>query len=201
MSVPRETGNSGVSRETHERLATYVQLLSAWNDKINLVSRRDVPFLWERHVADSLQLAPLIPPGTKSAIDLGAGAGFPGLVLAIATNTPFTLVEADARKAAFLREAARITSASATILATRIEKAPLPPADLITARALAPLPRLLDLAAPHLAPGGTLLFLKGAAADTEIETAKSMWTMTVERHISQTSQHGVVLRITGVQRA
>ena len=201
MSVSRETGQGSVSRETRARLETFVELLLAWNDKINLVSSRDVAFVWPRHIEDSLQLTPLIKAGTHSAIDLGAGAGFPGLVLAIATNIPFTLIEADTRKSAFLREAARLTHAPVTVLAARIETLQLPQADLITARALAPLPRLLDLATPHLAPGGTMLFLKGASAETEVAGANSLWTMTVERHISRTSQDGVVLRITGVQRA
>jgi 16S rRNA (guanine527-N7)-methyltransferase len=201
VSVSRETVVASVSRETEERLNAFTRLLLAWNDKINLISRGDAPLLKQRHVDDSLQLARLIPAATNSAIDLGSGAGFPGLILAIATNIPFTLIEADARKAAFLREAARVTEASVTVLTTRIEASNPPKADLITSRALAPLPRLLDLATPHLAPGGTLLLLKGANADSEVAAAKSMWTMHVERHISQISQHGVVLRITGVQRA
>ena len=116
--APTDLG--GVSRETRERLTVYVDLLLRWQRTINLISARDTEQVWTRHIDDSLQLAMLIPDGTKRAIDLGSGAGLPGLVLAIATGVAFELVEADQRKAAFLREAARITSANTTVHATRI---------------------------------------------------------------------------------
>ena len=130
---------------------------------------------------DSLRLLPFIPAGTARAIDLGSGAGLPGLVLAVASGIPFDLVESDRRKAAFLTEAQRVTGAPVAVHCARIEEAAIPPAPLVTARALAPLDRLLDLAAPLLAPGGTGLFLKGARVADELEAARLHWRMQVRR--------------------
>ena len=166
---------------SEDRLRRLVGLVAQWSPKINLVGRRDIPLLWERHVEDSLTLAPLIPPATAFAIDLGSGAGFPGLVLAIATGIGFTLIEADARKAAFLREAIRLTQAPATVINARIETARPAPAPLGTARALAPLDRLLGLALPHLAPGGVCLFPKGEMVEAELTAARRLWHMDVVR--------------------
>src|SRR3954452_24024724 len=125
------------SNEVEVRLRAYASLLARWTRRISLISRRDEGQIWERHVLDSLRLAPLIPPGTGRAIDLGSGAGLPGLVLAVATGGAFDLVEADRRKAAFLLEAQRVTGAPVRVHAARIEQAGLEPAPLITARALA----------------------------------------------------------------
>lgn len=191
----------GASREMLARLRDYAALLLRWNTTINLVGRRDAELLWTRHVADSLRLAPLVPPGTAAATDLGSGAGLPGLVLAIVTGVPFALVEADRRKAAFLLEAARVTAAPVTVHCTRIEAAPVPPAPLVTARALAPLPRLLDYAHRLLAPGGACLFPKGAGADAEIAAARHQgWRFTVERHDDPAMPDSTVLRISDLAR-
>ncbi len=154
-----------------DRLRAYADLLATWTRRINLVSRNDIPHIWPRHVLDSLRLIPFIPACTDRAIDLGSGAGLPGLVLAIATGIPFDLVESDRRKCAFLQEAARITQAPVTIHTARIEACALAPARLVTARALAPLPALLALAFPFLAPGGAMLLPKGAGADQEMQDA------------------------------
>jgi 16S rRNA (guanine527-N7)-methyltransferase len=156
--------------------------------------------LRHRHIDDCLQLVPLLPPGAARAIDLGSGAGFPGLVLAIATGIPFDLVESDHRKAAFLREAARATGAAATVHATRIEDVALPPAAVVTARALARLPRLLDLALPKLAPGGVCLFMKGASAAAELTEAAPEWHMRVEQIPSRTESSATILRISEIAR-
>lgn len=169
------------------RLRQLAALVARWSEKINLVSRNDIPHLWERHIQDSLGIMPYIPPGTEAAIDLGSGAGFPGLVLAIATGIKFTLIESDARKAAFLMEAARETGAPAKIINARIESAKAVPAPLITARALAPLDKLLGLARPFLAPGGVCLFPKGRTVEEEIIQAKRLWHMEVERCKNATS--------------
>ncbi len=201
MTVSRETLLEGVSRETLERLETYVTLLQVWNTRINLVGHGDTDHLWTRHVLDSLQLFRLFPNEPQSAVDLGSGAGFPGLVLAITCGLRFTLIEADARKAAFLREAARLTRTEVTILNARIENVRLPRTDLITARALAPLDTLLTLGTPLLETDGTMLFLKGAQVEKEIADAERRWTMRLERHISLTSEGGVILRISEVARA
>lgn len=189
-----------VPRETLARLERFAALLLRWNRTVNLIARHDESDLWHRHVADSLQLVPLIPPGTPRGIDLGSGAGFPGLIVAVATAVPFDLIEADRRKAAFLREAARLIQAPVTVHAVRIEAAVLAPASLVTARALAPLPHLLALTAPLLAPGGIGLFLKGANVESELTAAAVEWHMRVERVSSQTAPGSCILRISDIAR-
>jgi 16S rRNA (guanine527-N7)-methyltransferase len=191
---------SDVSRETRYALERFVSLLVRWNRTVNLVSRRDEPLLWDRHIADSLQLAPLMQPLPDRAIDLGSGAGFPGLILALATEVLFDLIEADQRKAAFLREAARVTGAAVRIHATRIESAGIAPAPLVTARAVAPLSKLLALATPLLAPGGQCLFLKGASVASELTDAAAQWHMHVERIPSRTAPDACILRISNPSR-
>ena len=186
---------------SREAFAPYLALLERWNRTINLIGRGDIAHAADRHLADALQLVSLIPAGTTRGIDLGSGAGFPGLVLAAATGIPFDLIEADQRKAAFLREAARVLGAPAQVHAVRIEAAALPLAPLVTARALAPLPRLLELAAPLLAPGGVALFPKGAGAAAELTAAREGWHMHVEQTPSRTAAGAVILRITEIARA
>jgi 16S rRNA (guanine527-N7)-methyltransferase len=187
-----------VSRETRQRLTAYVELLLHWQRTINLISQRDAAQVWARHIADSLQLAPLIPPGTDRGIDLGSGAGLPGIVLAIATGIHFDLVEADHRKAAFLREAVRLTAAPAIVHAMRIEATAIPPARLITARALAPLDTLLRLASRLLAPGGVCLFPKGHGVDDELTATAARWHMHVHRTPSRTDPSATILRISEI---
>lgn len=189
-----------VSREALIALERFVSLVRRWNRTVNLIARADEAQLWDRHVADSLQLIPLLEPSPARAIDLGSGGGFPGLVVAIATGVPFDLIESDQRKAAFLREAARLTGAPVRVHAVRIEQAAIAPAPLITARAIAPLPRLLDLAAPLVAPGGTCLFLKGAGVDTELTQAATRWHMDVTCIPSRTAPQATILRISKLAR-
>ena len=188
-------------------LRAYAALLRRWTARINLVSRADATQIdgvqiWERHVLDSLRLLALIPAGTMRAIDLGSGAGLPGLVLAAASGIHFDLVEADRRKAAFLMEAKRATGAPVAIHCARIESLAeslaLPAAGLVTARALAPLERLLGLAAPLLAPGGVGLFPKGARAGEEIAAARRRWRFEVRMAGGAESP---VLVVTGLERA
>ncbi len=189
-----------VSRETQDALGRFAALLVRWNRTVNLVSAKDVSVLWQRHIADSLQLIPSMHPLTDRAVDIGSGAGFPGLILALATGVPFDLIEADRRKAAFLREAARTTGAPVHVLAVRAESAGIAPAPLVTARAVAPLPKLLELAAPLLAPGGQCLFLKGASAQEELTMAAVQWHMHVERVASRTAPDTCILRISNLSR-
>jgi 16S rRNA (guanine527-N7)-methyltransferase len=181
-------------------LDAFLSLLLRWNRHINLIGEADLPDVATRHVADSLQLIPLIPSGIERGVDLGSGAGLPGLILARATGTYFDLIDSDRRKAAFLREAARAIQAHVTVHATRIESARLPPTRLITARAVAPLPRLLDLAAPLLAPDGICLFPKGSEHESELTDASMKWHMRVERFPSETAPGAVVLRISELRR-
>ena len=193
-----------VSRETLARLEAYMALLAAWSARINLVGRSTLADPWRRHILDSAQLLPLVPARARSLVDLGSGAGLPGLVLAI-LGLPAVerveLVEADSRKCAFLREAARITGAPVTVCRARIETSPARPFDVVTARALAPLDRLIGLARPWLAADGFCLFLKGAKTAAELTLARRDWKMTAVAGPSRSDPRGVVLQLREVVRA
>jgi len=178
-----------------DRLQIYAAALRHWNGRINLVSRADAADLWHRHIADCAQLAALLPDVPGDIVDLGSGAGLPGLVLAIVADRHVRLVESDQRKAAFLREAARLTGASVTVHAVRAQALQVPPAAVVTARALAPLPALLPLAHRLLRPDGYGLFPKGRAAEDELTAAANGWHMRVERFASQTDAAATILRI------
>ncbi|UEM21005.1 16S rRNA (guanine(527)-N(7))-methyltransferase RsmG [Skermanella mucosa] len=192
---------AGVSRETRDRLQVYADLLRKWQPAINLVGPRTLPHLWTRHFADSAQLHPLVPPGARTLVDFGSGAGFPGLVLAILGVPEVHLIESDQRKAAFLREVARATGAAATVHAVRLEQVEPFPADVVTARALAPLVDLLGFAAPFLAPGSICLFPKGQQAQDEVSIASKTWNITVDRIQSVTDSSASILRVSEVSRA
>jgi 16S rRNA (guanine527-N7)-methyltransferase len=203
--MARTTQFGSVSRETEERLSVFSNLLIRWNHRINLVGSTTVEEIQKRHIVDSLQLLPLAPPGARTWIDLGSGAGFPGLVCAIALQEinpviSVTLVESDQRKAAFLREAARHLSVPVTIHAKRIEQLDPDPADLISARALAPLPKLLDLASKFVHPASTLLFPKGRRAESELTEALRSWHITAELITSVTDPAATILKITDICR-
>jgi 16S rRNA (guanine527-N7)-methyltransferase len=199
-----------VSRETLDRLKRYVDLLEKWTKAINLVSAGSLSDVWRRHILDSAQLAGLLPGSdgrSVTLLDLGSGAGLPGLVLAILGVGPVHLVEADGRKATFLREAARATKAAVRVHETRVESLEPFPVDVVTARGLAPLDRLLDLAAPFLCPrcrrgvtppGPVGLFLKGRNVEAELTTAQKNWNMTAECIASISDPRGVALRISGL---
>ncbi len=189
-----------VSRETLARLQAYAELLTGWSARINLVGRDTLPDLWRRHMLNSAQLRSLVPDPVQSLIDLGSGAGFPGLVLAVLGVPGVELVEADTRKAAFLREAARIVEARVAIRPCRIAAVPPHPVDVVTARALAPLDRLLDLAWPFIGPGTVCLLSKGERVEQELTVARKRWTMTLSMHHSIADPRGVVLRLHKVVR-
>lgn len=188
-----------VSRETLARLEAYVALLKSWNRRINLVGASTLGDPWRRHILDSAQLWPHLPAKARVLVDLGSGAGLPGLVLAILGMPETHLVESDQRKAVFLREAVRVTGAAATVHAVRAEKLRLA-ADVVTARALAPLPDLLELAAPYLGPRGTGLFLKGRTAREELTLAEKSWTMTARLLPSATDPGGTLLILEALSR-
>lgn len=189
-----------VSRETLCRLKAYAALLTQWSARINLVGRDTIADLWRRHILDSAQLLPLVPKSARSLVDVGSGAGFPGLVLAILGVHGVELVEADSRRCAFLREAARVTQANVTILPCRIQAVPPHPVDVVSARACAPLHRLLDLAQPFLAPNTVCLFLKGERVEEELTLARKRWTMSVSVEQSLSDRRGVILRLQQVVR-
>lgn len=191
---------TNVSRETLDRLTLYVELLRSWNRRINLVGRTTIGDVWRRHILDSFQLFPLIPDGARTLVDLGSGAGLPGLVLALLGAPGVVLIESDLRKAAFLREAIRITQAPARLLAGRSDRIAPFPADVITARAVAPLPELLDIVYPFLGAHSICLFLKGRQVDEEVAAATRRWRMTLTRHPSAADPAGVILRLEGLAR-
>ena len=189
-----------VSRETLARLQAYADLLTRWSARINLVGRDTLADLWRRHILDSAQLHRFIPSAARSLIDLGSGAGLPGLVLSILGVPDLELVEADSRKAAFLREAARITGVEVAIRPCRLQAVPPHPVEVVTARACAPLDRLLALAAPFLAPDSLCLFPKGERFNEELTLARKAWTMNVSVEQSLSDRRGVVLRLQQVAR-
>jgi 16S rRNA (guanine527-N7)-methyltransferase len=199
---PMVLATADVPRETRERLAAFRDLLLHWNARINLVADRDLEAIDRRHIDDSLQLLPLLPAGDGPVGDLGSGAGFPGLILALATGRETHLVESDRRKAAFLLEAARtLVLPRVRVHAARIEATTLPPLAVLTARALAPLSELLPHAERFLAPDGIALFPRGRTADSELTAALHDWKMTVERYQSRTDPAATILRLSDIHRA
>jgi 16S rRNA (guanine527-N7)-methyltransferase len=164
-----------VGTDVMARLTVYAALLHKWQARINLVGASTLPDLWRRHMLDSAQLYVLAPAGARRWIDLGSGAGFPGLVLAAMGALDVTLVESDTRKATFLREAARAMGLAVTIEARRIDSVALAPADVITARALAPLGQLLGFAARFKREGTVCLFPKGQDVEKELTEATKSW--------------------------
>jgi 16S rRNA (guanine527-N7)-methyltransferase len=191
----------GVSRETLERLTVFLDLLRRWQPAINLVASATLTDPWRRHVLDSAQLAAHVPAGAADLVDLGSGAGFPGMVLALLGVRGVHLIEGDRRKAQFLHEVARVTGAPAKIHAVRIEQMQGWPAAVITARALAPLPRLLELADRFLVADSVALFLKGKSVERELTDARANWHMVSETFPSLSEPTGTVLKLRGICRA
>jgi 16S rRNA (guanine527-N7)-methyltransferase len=193
-----------VSRESGERLETYASLLLQWQARINLVGSSTRDDIWTRHIADALQLLPLLPEGVRGVADLGSGAGIPGLILAIARPLEAHLFESNLKKAAFLREAARQTGARAQIHTIRIEQAQTLAdkikVEAVTARALAPLSKLLDYAAPFLENGAVGYFHKGQDVDAELTEATKSWKMQLKTYPSKTHSQGVILVVKEAQR-
>ena len=195
-----------VSRETAVRLDRYVALLEAWQAKTNLIAPSTLPQLWTRHIADSLQLLTL-KPDAKIWIDLGSGGGFPGVVLACAlTETPgaqIHLVERIAKKAAFLREAIRVTAASGVVHLSEIEDIVekwTGRVDCITARALAPLHQLIGFVEPLVNKGTTALFLKGQDVEAELTESTKYWNIRHKLHPSRTGGQGWIVEIDQIAR-
>jgi 16S rRNA (guanine527-N7)-methyltransferase len=187
-----------VSRETRDQLEAYVHTLGRWQKAINLIGKATLEDIWIRHVLDSAQLVPLIPKNARTLVDLGSGGGFPGLVLAaMRPELVVTLVEADARKGAFLAEAGRRMSLKnqPKVVISRIEAAPPAHAAVVTARALAPLGQLLGWAAPHRADTAICLFHKGKGWQAEVATAKKDWDFEAQPFSSVTDRDSVLLRI------
>lgn len=196
-----------VSDDVLARLDKFAALLTDWQRRINLIAPSTLPNLWTRHIADSLQLLPHAPTA-KIWVDLGSGGGFPGIPLACALaqtlGAHVHLVESNGKKAAFLREAVRITGAPATVHAERIENFGDSfggNADVVTARALAPLKSLCDQALPLLARGAIGLFLKGQDVEAELTEAAKYWTVEAELKPSVTSRDGVIVVVSSLKPA
>jgi 16S rRNA (guanine527-N7)-methyltransferase len=188
---------TGVSRETLKRLENYADLLRDWNSRHNLVSERSLEDPWRRHFWDSAQLAPLVPASAKTLADLGSGAGFPGLVLAelLRDRVAVTLFEATAKKCAFLAVAAERMDLAVTIQNKRMEDARFQLFDVITARACAPLPKLLGYAQHFAGPDSVCLFLKGQNLGPELTEAHKSWRMKFRQFPSLTDPSGVLLEL------
>jgi 16S rRNA (guanine527-N7)-methyltransferase len=189
-----------VSRETLSRLDIYVALLEKWTARINLVSKASLANVWDRHIADSAQVWALKPDVPRIWTDLGSGGGLPGLVIAIlaaedASEMTVHLVESDTRKSAFLSTVVRECGLSARVHAERIEQVALPSADVVSARALAPLPELLALAENLRRPEGIFLFPKGETVHKEITDASRSWRFDYRVHPSRTDKRAAIVEI------
>jgi 16S rRNA (guanine527-N7)-methyltransferase len=205
-SVAPDVGGVSVSRETFARLEAFEALVRRWNPAINLVSKASLPELWSRHIADSAQLFQFCPPDAKHWADFGSGGGFPGIVVAVLSRESrpelrVTLVESDLRKATFLRQAVQALSLSASVHSDRIESLPPLAADVLSARALAPLGELLQHAHRHLRPEGTAVFPKGQRYREEIAEARRQWEFEVDARPSLSEPDAAILVIRKVDLA
>jgi 16S rRNA (guanine527-N7)-methyltransferase len=190
----------GAGPEALERLRLYAELLARWQPRINLVGPETVADLWRRHMLDSAQLRPLLPAGCRRLVDLGSGAGFPGLVLAILGVPEVHLIERDRRKAVFLRQVSRETRTPVAVHESPAEAVEPFAADAVTARALAPLDRLLPLAARFSADHTVALFPKGRRAEKELTCLADWPSIRLQRRESLSDPAGVVLILEGLAR-
>lgn len=193
-----------VSRETRDRLNHLADMVLKWNPAVNLISRTSAGEVWGRHVLDSAQIALLAGAKGDQWADLGSGGGFPGLVLAAMSGElwpqrRFTLVESDGRKSVFLAQAIRELDLPAIVVPSRIEAAAPLAAEIVSARALAPLGELLAFALRHLEPDGRAFFPKGANHRVEIESARHHWRFDVVAHISRTDHASAILEVSGIE--
>ncbi|MGB1228022.1 MAG: 16S rRNA (guanine(527)-N(7))-methyltransferase RsmG [Candidatus Puniceispirillaceae bacterium] len=184
-----------VPRETQEKLDCYVQLLIKWQARINLISSKTLPEIWHRHILDSAQLVSYLPKTPSVILDMGSGAGLPGVILAILTRHQLHLVESDSRKIAFMRTALRETGTSAILHEQRMETVPALRPDIITARALAPLSQLLTLASGQHHEKIEYLFLKGREAKQELTTLPACPKMEAECLPSMTDSQASIIRL------
>jgi 16S rRNA (guanine527-N7)-methyltransferase len=198
--VVRQTG---VSRETLSKIHAFLAVLDHWRERINLIGPSEGRHLWRRHVLDSVQLLEQISSNDKLVADLGSGAGFPGLVLACAfgdrAGASVALVEKSPRKAEFLEAAIRAVGLPARVLNQRLEEAPKDRFDVVTARALAPLPKLLGYAHVWLKPSGKALLMKGRDAVTELTLARESWTFEMSSRPSLSSPEGQILTVSALR--
>lgn len=195
---------SGVSRETFLLYEAWHEALLKWNKRINLVAKSTLPDFWTRHALDSWQITPHIKATDKIVMDFGSGAGFPGVAAAIDLKSKgsgqITMIESAGKKASFLKAVARDLKLPAEIRAKRIEEIEAPQVDVITARAFAPLPRLLSYAEPFLSSSTRLLLLKGEAVDEEVKAGSAIWTFDSHKIKSLSDETGCVLIVENIKR-
>ena len=187
-----------VSRETLQKLELYAQLVTKWQSSIGLVGKSTIPDLWRRHMLDSAQLIRHASKKSDAWLDLGSGAGFPGMVVSLLGATEVHLVESNQRKCEFLQEVKRQTDAPVAIHNVRVEALELSPVDVVTARALAPLTELLTLAHPFMSSDTQCLFLKGQHVADELTDVAKHWNMSAERITSMSDHRGTIVRLTEV---
>lgn len=197
--------DTGVSRETLARLVHYESLLRRWQGAVNLVSARSLDDGWRRHFLDSAQLVPLIPAYDGPLYDVGSGAGFPGMVLALMGLPRVVLIESDGRKCVFLRQVARecnvpLSVENVRLAAKMVESPGLASAGVVVARGLASLNRTLHIVFPLLTDRTYCILAKGARVDDEVTAAQADWTMSIERFPSRSDPSGTILRLRGIRR-
>jgi 16S rRNA (guanine527-N7)-methyltransferase len=205
-AVDLNIGGQSVSRETMQRLESFESLVRHWNTAINLVSSSSLPDLWQRHIVDSAQLFPLCPRSARKWVDFGSGGGFPGIVVAILAkdimpDLNVTLVEADLRKATFLRQAAQSLGLQCIVISQRAESVPPLLADVVSARALTSLSGLLAHAERHLQPDGLAVFPKGERFAEEVAEARQHWSFDLESQRSLSHSDAAILLIRKIKRA
>jgi len=189
-----------VSRETLVQLQRYVDVLQRWAPRVNLIGPSTLDDIWRRHILDSAQLWPHLPDNSKTLVDFGSGAGFPGMVLAIMGVPDVHLVESNQRKCVFLREVARAAGVNVTVHASRIEALTPFPVDVVTARALASLPILLEYAEPFLKSNTICLFPKGQRVNEELTETQKRWNITHDVFSSLTDPTGGIVRLEAISR-
>ena len=208
MTPDQIVSRFNVSRESSAALRIYVELLIKWQKRINLIGPSTVGDIWQRHIADALEISQIIPSDAKTIVDLGSGAGIPGLVFSIAFGEDrdffMHLVESNGKKAAFLREAIRLTGAKAKVHHKRVEEVAADCGtigiDAVLARAVAPLGELLNMAEPFIESGATGYFHKGQDVDTELTAATKCWIINATKHIVGADSVSCILEIKEISR-
>jgi 16S rRNA (guanine527-N7)-methyltransferase len=203
--IPENAPIPNVSRETIAKLEQYAALVVRWNPHINLVSKSTIPDIWNRHIVDSVQLFQYAGSKLENWLDIGSGGGFPGVVMAViaqekAPLTRFTFIESDQRKATFLRTAARELGLLVNILAERVEDASPQSANIVTARALAPLTELFPYLQRHLAQDGRAILPKGKTFEDEIQAARLDWRFEIKSYPSMTDAQAKILIVKDIHR-
>ena len=206
LEMPELLPGLDVSRETISALEEYAALLAKWSSKINLVSKSDRKQLWDRHIMDSVQIIQNIGDTFENWVDLGSGGGLPGLVVSILSRElcparKMILIESDQRKVVFLRTAIRHLNLSATVDSRRIEEHQNNEYGVVSARALAPLEKLISYSDPLVAKDGYCLFMKGRSWEKEVSNAQKEWKFHLEAIKSKTSEQAVILKIGDISRA